>query len=58
MRRVVLTLTTAQATWLRGAVRSHLEDMSIAGMLSADDERRADHILHQLSKPAKETRDV
>jgi hypothetical protein len=32
--------------------------MSIAGMLSADDERRADHILHQLSKPAKETRDV
>jgi hypothetical protein len=53
MRRVLLTLTEAQAAWLRGAVRSHREDMSIAGMLSAADERMANDILTQLSQPAK-----
>lgn len=53
-RRVILTLTEAQAAWLRGAVRSHREDMAISGMLSKVDERHADDILQQLSQPARE----
>jgi hypothetical protein len=56
MRRVVLVLTEAQAAWLRGAVRSHREDMAIAGMLSTVDERHADEIIRQLAGPMKEIR--
>ena len=54
MRRIVLILTEAQASWLRGAVRTHREDMAVAGMFSKADERHADDILRQLSATAKE----
>jgi hypothetical protein len=56
MRRVVLVLTEAQAAWLRGAVRSHREDMAVSGMLSKADERHADEIIRQLAGPMKEIR--
>jgi len=53
MRRVVITLTEAQAGWLRAAVRTFREDQSIAEMLSAAEERMANDILVQLNGPAK-----
>lgn len=53
MRRVLLSLTEAQAAWLRGATRSHAEDMATSGMWSEVDERMAADILRQLSAPAK-----
>lgn len=53
MRRITLTLTEAQAGWLRAAVRTFREDQSIAEMLTAADERWANDILVQLSQPAK-----
>ena len=51
MRRVILTLTEAQAAWLRGAVRTHCEEMVVAEMFSKVDERHADDILQQLGRP-------
>jgi hypothetical protein len=54
MRRVILMLTEAQAAWLRGAVRTHREDMGLADMLSKADERHVEDILKQLRAPAKE----
>lgn len=56
MRRVILTLTEAQAAWLRGAVNSHREDMALSGMLNKTDERMAHDIALQLSAPAKVVR--
>lgn len=54
MRRVILKLTEAQAAWLRGAVRSHAEDLGVAGMMTKADDRHIETILQQLSLPAKE----
>jgi len=48
LKRIMVLLTEAQAGWLRAAVRSFQEDQSIAGMLSAADERMANTILEQL----------
>lgn len=56
MRRVILTLTEAQAALLRGGLRSHMEDMSIAGLWTDTDVRMAEDILRQLNKPAKEVK--
>jgi hypothetical protein len=53
MRRVVLVLTEAQAAWLRGAVRSHAEDMAVSGMLSKADEKHKEAIIEQLAGPLK-----
>jgi len=51
-----LVLTEAQAAWLRGATRSHAEDMAVSGMWTAVDERMSKDILQQLSAPAKVVR--
>ena len=56
-RRLVLVLTEAQAAWLRGAVRSHAEDMAVSGMLSKADEKHKEAIIEQLAGPMKEVRD-
>lgn len=50
MKRVTILLTEAQVKLLRGAVRSHMEDMSIAGLWTETDIRMAENILAQLDQ--------
>ena len=50
MKRVTILLTEAQVKLLRGAVRSHKEDMSIAGLWTETDVRMAENILDQLNE--------